>query len=262
MHLLYVDESGDPGPKGAGKRFVVSGLILHETQWNECFRVVKDLRLQLKEEFRIRRNRELHANKTIAGRGALWGYRWPVEDRVRLVQVILEAISQMPSVRSVNVCVSKNSQPFQGKRGYSVLETAWKFLLQRFQNYLTHQKTTPSEFGMVLHDLGHEVEVRKLMRRMRVYNPVPSQYGSGSRNLPLVNLIEDPVPRDSYHAQFIQLCDYVAYALLRQEEPVAKYPELEKVFGILEPVWLKDAALDDPQGIVRYPKGQNTGQRK
>ncbi len=92
------------------------------------------------------------------------------------------------------------------------------------------------------------------MRRLRVYNPVPSKYGGGARNIPLLTLIEDPVPRDSFHAQFIQLCDYLAYALLRREEPVLKYPGLDQVFAITDPIVLKQAAQHDPDGIVRLPR--------
>lgn len=256
MYLLYVDDSGDPGPKGAGQHFVLSGLVVHEARWAQCFRMIKELRAALRDEFGIRRNRELHANKNIAGRGALWGRMWPVEDRVRFFQLVLETISQMPGIRTTNVCVKKTAAQFQGKKGYSVLGTAWKFLLQRFHNYIiAGLKSDSREFGMVIHDSGHEVEIRKLMRKLRVYNPVPSQLApAGGRNIPLANLIEDPVPRDSYHAQFIQLCDYVAFSVLRQEEPVAKYPGLENTFEILQPIWLAEASRTDPQGIVRYPK--------
>jgi hypothetical protein len=34
---------------------------------------------------------------------------------------------------------------------------------------------------MVIHDSGHEVEIRKLMRKLRVFNPVPSHFGGGAR---------------------------------------------------------------------------------
>ncbi len=233
---------------------MLSGLIVHETNWAGCFRLIKDLRVTLRDEFGIRRNQELHANKVIAGRGAIWGHRWAISDRIRIFQLILEAASQMPGLRSANVCIRKSAPRFAGSRGLSILETAWKFLLQRFHNYLTQQKPGSTECGMVLHDSGHEVEVRKLMRKLRVYNPVPSRFGPDSRNIPLVNLLEDPVPRDSYHAQFIQLCDFMAYAVLRQEEPVAKYPGLERVFEIMQPVWLVEGARADAQGIVHYPK--------
>ena len=88
---------------------------------------------------------------------------------------------------------------------------------------------------------------------MRVFNYVPSRFG-GSRNLPLTQLIEDPVPRHSFQAQFIQLCDYMAYSLLRQEQPSPKYPGLEGVFSLLRPIIVPEAAKGEPDGVKRYPK--------
>ena len=255
MYLLYVDESGDPGPKGEGNSFVLTGIVVHESRWHDCFRLIKDLRLTLRGQYGIRRNKELHGNKNIAGRGALWGRRWAVEDRVRLFQLVAEAITQMPSVKTINVCIRKTAAHFQGKRGQHVHESAWTFMLQRFHNYIEHRKSASSvESGMVIHDSGHEVEIRKLMRKLRVFNPVPSRFGGAARNIPLVTLIEDPVPRDSYHAQFIQMCDYLAYSLLRREEPMDKYPGLSDVFQITAPVILGEAARGDPDGIVRFPR--------
>jgi hypothetical protein len=255
MYFLYADESGDAGPKGMGENLILSGLIIHETRWRECFRIVKDLRVSLRSEYGIKRNAELHANKNIAGRGALWGQRWTVEERIRLFQLVLEAVAQMPGVRTINVCVRKTAKHFDGKRGHHVYETAWTFLLQRFHNFIDrNRRVGGTEYGMVIHDQGHDVEIRKLMRKLRVYNPVPSSFGGSSRNIPLLTLLEDPVPRDAYHAQFIQLCDYLAFALLRREEPVPKYPGLEDVFQITDPVILKAAARNDPDGIVRFPK--------
>lgn len=255
MYLLYTDESGDAGPKGMGTHFILSGLIVHKSRWPECFRIIKDLRIVLRDEYGIKRNGELHANKNISGRGALWGKRWSVEERVRLFQLVLEAIAQMPGVRTINVCIRKTAKQCRGWRGRRVYQKAWTLMLQRFHNYIDHnQGKGGAEYGMVIHDQGHDVEIRKLMRKLRVYNPVPSQFGGSSRNIPLLTLIEDPVPRDSFHAQFIQLCDYLAFSLLRREEPVPKYPGLHDVFGITEPVILKEAARNDPEGIVRFPK--------
>jgi len=255
MYLLYVDESGDPGPRGIGDHFVLSGLIVHESRWHDCFRIIKDLRVTLREQYGIRRNQELHANRNIAGRGALWGRRWRVEDRVRLFQLIAEAATQMPGVKVVNVCIRKKASHFTNKRGHHVYEMAWTLLLQRFHNYIDEQRSDSAvECGMLIHDRGHEVEIRKLMRKLRVFNYVPSRFDGRARNIPLITLIEDPVPRDSFHAQFIQFCDYLAYSLLRREEPMQKYPGLSDVFQITEPIILKKAARDDPDGIVRFPK--------
>jgi hypothetical protein len=255
MYLLYVDESGDPGPTGREEFLILSGLVVHESHWAECFRMVKELRNALRDEFGILRNQELHASNNIAGRGAVWGKRRSVEERVRLFQLVLETAAQMPGSRCINVCVRKSAPQFSTAKGRSVYQTAWTFLLQRFHNYIGQASVQGSaEAGIVLHDSGHESEVRKLLRKLRVYNPVPSKYGP-PRNLPLLRLIEDPVPRQSYHAQFVQICDYISYALLlRREAPVPKYPGLSQVFDTLRPILLHEASKDDPDGVVRFPK--------
>jgi hypothetical protein len=239
MYLMYVDESGDPGPRGGNEMFVLTGLVVHESRWADCFAIIKQLRRTLREGYGIRLNGELHANKNIAGRGVLWGRRWPVADRVRLFQLVLESIAQFPSGQTMSICTRKRQAA--EKRGRDLHATAWTFLLQRFHNYVEKARgSSGADSGIVIHDRGHEVEVRKLMRKLRVFNYVPSRFGGPSRNLPLSYLIEDPVARNSAHAQFVQI--------------VAKYQGLDGVYEILKPVVLAAAATDDDWGIVRYPR--------
>jgi hypothetical protein len=177
-----------------------------------------------------------------------------VEERVRLFQLVLETVSQMPGAKTFSVCIRKSASKFEGATGRKIHDTAWKFLLQRFHNYVVQQRGgNTGDHGMVLHDTGHDVEIRKLMRQLRVYNYVPSHYGP-SRNVPLSSLIEDPVPRDSVHAQFVQMVDYIAYAVLRREAPVEKYPGLERVYEILHPVVLAAASGGNEWGVIHYPK--------
>ncbi len=254
MYLLYSDESGDPGRAGPGRYFILSAILIHETSWHQCFDLTKQLRVYLKKDYGIAKNAELHANKNIAGRGALWGVRFSIEDRVKLFQVVIETLAQMPGLKTMSVCINKASPQCAEKKGRDIHDLAWSFLLQRFHNYITSRGTGNSnEHGLVFHDTGHDQEIRKLMRKMRVYNYVPSRYGS-PRNIPLTSLLEDPVPRDSAHSQFIQLVDYVAYCLLRKVSPVDKYPGLVNIYDILSPVALKQAAADNDMGIIVYPK--------
>lgn len=87
---------------------------------------------------------------------------------------------------------------------------------------------------------------------MRVYNPVPSYYGS-PYNAPTDSILEDLMQRNSKHSFFIQTVDIIAHLLYRQEHPkgsLKKYG-LEKLFGTLEPLFLKEASRTDKLGIVR-----------
>jgi hypothetical protein len=254
MYLIYTDESGDPGRSGREEFLVLSTLMVHERRWHDCFNQIKQLRGTLRTEYGIARNSELHANRNIAGRGVMWGKRWAIEERIRLFQLVLESISEMPGARTMSVCIRKTASQFVGQKGRAIHDTAWTFLLQRFHNFAIQQRAGDTNgYGIVFHDTGHDVEIRKLMRKLRVYNYVPSHFGP-SRNVPLTSLIEDPVSRDSAHSQFVQLVDYIAYSVLRHESPVARYPGLESVYHLLQPVILEEAASDNQLGLIRYPK--------
>jgi hypothetical protein len=51
----------------------------------------------------------------------------------------------------------------------------------------------------------------------------------------------------------LQIVDFCAYALLCQECPTGKrvWYENHKAFGLLDPILVKAANGDDPQGIIR-----------
>lgn len=250
MYLMYVDESGDPGHKGATQHFVLSGLVLHESHWLNSFRLIKAMRERLRDSYGIKRSKELHASRTISGRGALFGRRWTIEERLSLMRDVLSTACSMPGATTINVSLNKAAFFSDDRRARAAMDTAWTYLLQRFHNVITDGHG--NEHGMVIHDSGHGVEVRKLMRKLRVINMVPSKFGP-ARNKPLDRIIEDPVERDSYHAQFVQVCDFLAFALLRYEEPLAKYPGLESLFDVTATIRNREASRVHADGVVRIP---------
>ena len=95
--------------------------------------------------------------------------------------------------------------------------------------------------------------IRQLLRKMRIYNPVPSKYNNDFYNCVTDNIIEDPFLRDSRHSYLVQIADVISYVLFRHEYPkssLKKY-NIDKLFSILKPVLLTEAALNDEFGIVR-----------
>jgi hypothetical protein len=106
-------------------------------------------------------------------------------------------------------------------------------------------------------DEGREDEIRKAARKAAIYNMVGSQYGawddgSRSKNIPTERLIEDPVFKPSWESYFLQLADFIAFALLKSEVPpsshVQKY-RLDKAFERLRPVCAIEASPRDPRGL-------------
>jgi hypothetical protein len=101
-----------------------------------------------------------------------------------------------------------------------------------------------------------------MVRRMGVYNPIPSQYGvwrdagTMTKNIPIDRIIEDPFFKKSGQSYFIQLVDFAAYALLRRERPVPATSKMRKyrlheAFGNLSNALVREASRRDPDGIIR-----------
>jgi hypothetical protein len=106
---------------------------------------------------------------------------------------------------------------------------------------------------MLIVDRTDEIKLRKLLRKMYVYNPVPHTGGVGYRQLPITHIVEDAVHRDSLHSLFIQLADVNAYFLHQKFTPNAyvKKQGAKNYFDKLGPVLCTVANRNNPQGIVK-----------
>lgn len=111
--------------------------------------------------------------------------------------------------------------------------------------------------GITYFDSGNEVLIHKLLRKMRALNYVPSQFGSCNRdahttNIPLSRIVADSMFIDSSKDYFIQVVDFIAYAVKTKYDPSvnAKAYRLENSYDILEPIVLKQATKDNVLGIV------------
>jgi hypothetical protein len=113
--------------------------------------------------------------------------------------------------------------------------------------------------ALLICDEGKEAEYTRLVRRMGVYNPIPSAYGvwrdlgTMTRNIPIEYIVEDPFFKRSDRSYFIQMADFCAYALLRRECPLPSKTRygLDTAFNLLAPICVTAANRRDPLGIIR-----------
>jgi hypothetical protein len=147
----------------------------------------------------------------------------------------------------------------QGKAAnYNVFEQAWQTLIQWFENTLSHRNFSgpknADDRGMLFPDHTDDKKLNGLLRRMRVYNPVPNQpaFGAGYRNLTLRSVIEDANFRDSAHSYFVQAVDVSAYLLYQHVAPsnYIRKKSGQNYFRRLGPIVCK-VVTQQPDGVVR-----------
>jgi len=234
MHLIYLDDSFEKPVQ------IYSAIAVPANRWTECFEQLKNWRRALKASDGILITKEFHATEFCAGRGRLGPQMVGKYRRSRIFREALTLLDGMEGVKIFNVC--KGDHP----------EWALERLLTRINKTLGAWDS----YAVMMFDEGKEGEITRLLRRMGVYNPVPVYVGPGVtevHNLKLDRILEDPVFKKSEHSYFVQLADFVAYALLRRE---VRLPSKDKYgyhecFDLLVDSVAREASTRDPMGVIR-----------
>lgn len=238
MHLIYVDDSRDE------RLCVFSALAIPVAEWHLAFNRVKKFRQDLKHGYGIYIYKELHAWEFVSGRGRISDRIVTKGQRCAIFREALKMVAQLPGARCFNAVFPKTDD-----------EKAFEWMLNRINRTMQAW----GSHALLVCDQGKELLYTRLVRRMYVFNPIPSQYGTwwdtgqSWKNIPLDRIIEDPFFKDSARSYFIQLADFIAYALLRQESPLPSKSRygLDRAFDELEPILAREATRKDPRGIIR-----------
>lgn len=230
----------------AGHAYIFSAIAVPTSSWNEVFGVLRSWRAHLRDVHGIPVRQELHATQFLSGRGSLGANG--VISRHKRAQIFHKSFQVLEylhrhGVRVFNVChVGDQDRAFE-----------------RLLNRINRTMQSWDSYAHLICDEGKEAQYTKLVRRMRVFNPIPSRYGvwldtgQNSRNITLDRIIEDPQFKDSKTSYYIQMADFVAYGLLRREFPtprIRKYGN-HKSFDQLDTCLTKVCNRRDPKGIIR-----------
>ena len=218
MYLMYVDESGDCGlDKSPTNYFVLSGLTVHESRWKDLLDHILNFRRNMKSVYGLPIRTEIHASEYIRSSPYPGIQKF---QRLAILRNYLDELAKIDYISITNVIVNKAGKP----PTFDVFEEAWKCLFQRFENTLVFGNY-PGRFsndkGMVFVDNTDGKKLKSLVRKMSVYNPIPSSgiLGSASRNIPMVRVVEDPHHKNSTDSYFIQSSDLCAYFLMQKFDP-------------------------------------------
>jgi hypothetical protein len=242
MHFIYIDDSTERPVN------IFSAVCVPCEQWYEVFDVIKKWRKHLSSVHGIPMNYELHAQQFLSGRGAA-GVLKKISrhKRAQIFHTSFKMLNYLNvhfGVTIFNVCNADDNQ-----------YRAFERLLNRIDRTMLARKS----YAHLICDQGKEMQYTALVRKMRVHNHIPSQFGgwndgSTTKNIPLKRIIEDPQFKESHKSYFIQSADFSAFGLLRQERPTPRLKRhgAHKSFSVLSTDTLETVCnKTDPQGIIR-----------
>jgi Protein of unknown function (DUF3800) len=246
MHIFYIDESYDD------QNFVVSAVGFRATNWRFLLTAIQDFRQQLREQFGIKITREIHASRFIRDcSDDIADRKLNLGERKRAFELCLRHLAALENtVRVINVCLKVPGRDRDLTHMYAI---------QRLINRIERTMDAKNSHAILVFDEGKEAQITRQLRKMAVYNPIPSQFGTwrggtAYKNITLARIIEDPVFRPSNRSYFLQCADHAAFTLLKRESPPTPFIKkwgYHRLFSILAPLRFLQAAPRDPDGIVR-----------
>lgn len=230
MYIVYIDDSRDGG------LCVFSGLAIRSPEWKTCFASIREYRRELKAKHGIYMRKEFHATEFVSGRGKISDRVVFKGTRCKIFIQTMKRVAELPRAKLFNAVMPQEQE---------------MVAFERLLNRINRTMQTWGSRAILICDEGKESIYTRLVRKMGVHSPIPSQFGEWSsgeavRNIPLGLILEDPIFKKSHTSYFLQLADFCAYALLRREVPLESKNRygLHLAFAVLKPIL-------SPQGIIR-----------
>ena len=174
MHFIYIDDSKEP------PLYTFSAIAIPDDEWRNVFDALRMYRRDIRDSDGIYIRKELHARNFVAGRGKISDREVGKYRRSVIFKSFLSLLAEQPGVRLFNVAHLGNEM--------------WAF--ERLVNRINRTMRAWGSRAILICDEGKENQYRKLIRRMGVYNPIPSRYGvwqdtgESSRNIPIARILQ------------------------------------------------------------------------
>ena len=211
MHLVYVDESGDPGINNSPTAsYILSGLKIPAEHWHDAQARLLSFCHRMRDRLGLKLSAEIHAAEFLGGTKTFLGLE--PRHRLRVALWLLRELGEVPGLSCHSVAYLKQAQP-------EPMKACWRQLAAD----LTSSSSGPM---LLIADMGEAEVIKNTISAFRSAHP--------SQAL----IIEDPFHRDSRHSYFLQAADLVAYlqrqrhhpnALFRSTQPEELFSELDRV---------------------------------
>lgn len=249
MHLLFIDESGNPSPPGrkGPKYFVLGGVIIPEEIWPK---LSADIR-RLKGDYSV--TGEIKWRYFVAGNrkaeNSLLHLDPAKRDQLRIL--LFQALARYKSVKIISVIadVQRAYDDKTIKDDDGLYQRAYKILTERFQYFLQDMERESGQRinGLIIcdHRNNHQDERLRALHQKLVNS-------EGIFTSTYANLIEGLFLAPSHYSVGIQFADLVAGAVYRKFDA-----EDERFYALIEPLVRKSpTGKVEGYGLVRLPKGK------
>ena len=199
MHLMYVDESGDPGMDAGSERYVRVGVIVHASKWLQTDRVVA----QFKRARNLEWSDEIRASDIKRGKEAF--KTWAPAEREQFLDDLLDTISrELTHLSLIGVVIHKHLVDRERKERLSnPSPRSLELLLEEYNAFLQHQTY---KSGIVVVDAGEA----KKDANLRYFQNYLRQY---SQRVDARRIIEGSFFLRSHESNLLQLADVCANTL-------------------------------------------------
>ncbi|MCX6649441.1 MAG: DUF3800 domain-containing protein [Candidatus Bathyarchaeota archaeon] len=238
MHLLYVDESGDPNGWKNQSHFVLGAIAVHEGQILRLTRKMNEIQQKYFSSIRI--PLDLHATNIQGARGHF--DHLPPEKREQLLLDICDWIGKQKFPNLVSFATAIHISALSSEK--EALEIAVEDLTSRFNIFLKrlYSKKLPGK-GLLIIDQAHQERYRELI----------AEYQKGSKYGYLGNIVDIPYFAGAHDTRLLQLADACAYSVFRfYEKDDHRY--FDKIF----PSFDKVAPQEGPDGLKHFTNEECT----
>lgn len=242
MHMMFVDESGDPGyPKGiswsrwgGSTHFARAGVIIHGWKW----KVWNDRLVDFKNQRGLLWDAEIRGSDIRGGKGAFSG--WDKSRRELFLLDLMQLVGTTQDITLLGVVIDKKSvDTSKGERLVRPEVRSLELLLERYNSFLGTQK---DKSGIVILDPTKENKDDNL----RYFQ---SFLLARSERMKPLHIVEGTFFAKSHTSNLMQIADVCTNVFYRDVTRGGSHPE----FKAIQPRFWRFKGRVQGHGIKRWP---------
>lgn len=233
---MYIDDSGNPSIRADRRFFVLSGVLVHESEMTGMKNAVDEFKRNNFQGNYL--NAEIHTYDIYKARKSFTGLS--ASQKTTILDNLYEVIKNLP-IKIISVGVDKSKITSQRT---DLVEYAWTFLMERCDGFLEND-ANPNK-GMLRIDRSCRIQEGKIIQ---IVNQLRR---NGSPYQRINNIVEEPIFYASHQRKGLQLADAVAYCTQRHLNHLVDFDVYWDI--IKEKLWRDGSGNFDGYGLKIFPR--------